>query len=267
MKSPFPGIDPWLEGSWGDVHTRLSVYCCDELQQRLPSDLRARIEEYVSVDVVEDESSNAPRLIAPEAPFVECRQRSVDLGSTPNVAVAEPVLIDDDFAESATTLRYIKIVDTKESNRVVTAIEFLSPANKTNRDGRGAFRNKQFALRQAQVNLVEIDLLRAGGWVLSGSFKKLPENLNAHYFAVVRRAESVQTEIYPMHLRARLPAIRIPLRPSDADVVLDLQKLIDMAYVNGSYGDDIDYRAAPVPPLSPEDQSWADEILKAANRR
>jgi hypothetical protein len=23
MKSPFPGMDPWLERSWGDVHSRL----------------------------------------------------------------------------------------------------------------------------------------------------------------------------------------------------------------------------------------------------
>jgi len=89
----------------------------------------------------------------------------------------------------------------------------------------------------------------------------------SHYIACVRRADSSQAEIYPINLWQRLPAIRIPLRPSDVDVVLDLQKLIEMSYVNGSYGDDIDYRAEPVPPLSADDQAWADALLKSQSRR
>ena len=48
-------------------------------------------------------------------------------------------------------------------------------------------------------------------------------------------------EIYPLPLAERLPAIRVPLRQSDADVSLDLQALIDQCYENGGY-DTIDYR-------------------------
>ena len=47
MPSPFPGMDPFLEAHWGDIHAALSIYARDQLQQRLPNDLVASVEEYV----------------------------------------------------------------------------------------------------------------------------------------------------------------------------------------------------------------------------
>ncbi len=43
MKSPFPGLDPYLEASWSDVHQRLITYAPDQLASQLPSELRARV--------------------------------------------------------------------------------------------------------------------------------------------------------------------------------------------------------------------------------
>jgi len=48
--SPFPGMDPWLEAYWGDVHASLTAYARDALQPNLPAGLKARIEEYVAVE-------------------------------------------------------------------------------------------------------------------------------------------------------------------------------------------------------------------------
>jgi hypothetical protein len=73
-------------------------------------------------------------------------------------------------------------------------------------------------------------------------------------------------EFYPLPLRQRLPAVRIPLRPADSDVLLDLQALIDLAYANGGY-DDIDYAQDPEPALDPDDADWADAVFRAAGRR
>lgn len=47
-KNPFPGMNPWMESHWGDVHTRLTMYSCDAIQRQLPADLHARVEEYLS---------------------------------------------------------------------------------------------------------------------------------------------------------------------------------------------------------------------------
>mgnify|MGYP002635107777 FL=1 len=49
-KSPFPGMDPYLEQFWGDVHASLIVYIRDHINEQLPSDLQARVEEGLMVD-------------------------------------------------------------------------------------------------------------------------------------------------------------------------------------------------------------------------
>src|SRR5215207_1862924 len=49
MKSPFPGLDPYLEERWGDVHQSLVTYAADQLGASLPDDLRARMEERISL--------------------------------------------------------------------------------------------------------------------------------------------------------------------------------------------------------------------------
>lgn len=57
MKSAFPGMDPYLESHWGDIHARLMVYASNQINSQLPDDLQARVEESVSVefDDLEDE--------------------------------------------------------------------------------------------------------------------------------------------------------------------------------------------------------------------
>ena len=70
-----------------------------------------------------------------------------------------------------------------------------------------------------------------------------------------------------MRLRDRLPALRIPLRPSDQEAVLDLQTLVDAVYADSRYDRTTDYRCAPAPPLQGEEATWADSVLKSAGRR
>ena len=53
MKSPFPGMDPYLEQFWGDVHTTLMVYARNQINESLPDDLQARVEESLSVETDE----------------------------------------------------------------------------------------------------------------------------------------------------------------------------------------------------------------------
>lgn len=43
MTSPFPGMDPYLEGHPGDVLASLTVYAADAINPQLPDDLVARV--------------------------------------------------------------------------------------------------------------------------------------------------------------------------------------------------------------------------------
>ena len=40
--SPFPGMDPYLESRWSDVHVKLIGFIGEALQPLLPPALRAR---------------------------------------------------------------------------------------------------------------------------------------------------------------------------------------------------------------------------------
>jgi hypothetical protein len=60
--------------------------------------------------------------------------------------------------------------------------------------------------------------------------------------------------------------MRILLRPSDEDVILELQPLVAQAYVRGRY-DTIDYSRPLDPPLNRTEAEFAERILKQAGKR
>jgi hypothetical protein len=256
MKSPFPGMDPYLERYWGDVHASLMVYLRDQINERLPADLQARVEETVSVDVIDGDS----RWLYPDVLVVEEPAALEYAPPATVVGAAEPRLIT--IPAESRTQRHLEIVDSNSGNRVVTAIEVLSPGNKTSESGRRLYRNKQRDYIQGRVNLVEIDLIRAGQFILAVPESAVPDSCRATYMICVRRVvQSHRAELYPIPLRDPLPAIRIPLRPNDTDLLLQLQPLIEHCYQSGRY-DRIDYRQPLRPALDADDQPWADALLR-----
>ncbi len=226
MKSPFPGMDPYLEAHWGDVHTTLMVYASRQLNTQLPSDLAARIEE--------------------------------------SEAEPDPARLQDE----PQTLRHIEIRDNADSGPIITAIEFLSPVNKVSSRGQVRYVLKQREFLDAGVNLVEIDLVRAGNYVLALQKDRLSAACRSAYLACVFRAtQRNQCAVYPMPLQKPLQNIHVPLRPTDEDAVLRLQELIDDCYRDGRYAAHLDYRLDPVPPFDESDARWIDAILREKGLR
>ena len=52
MSSPFPGMDPYLEAHWGDIHTRLMANASRKINLELPDDLQARVRRGAESDRV-----------------------------------------------------------------------------------------------------------------------------------------------------------------------------------------------------------------------
>jgi hypothetical protein len=257
MKSPFPGMDPYLEEHWRDVHHSFLTYARDAMQEYLPSDLRARLEERV---FVEPDLGDA-RGVYPDLRVIEYPRRKGDSGAvaTADVATADPIVIDSSL--EPTTEGYIEIVDVGSGNRVVTVVELLSASNKFAGEGQDQYRQKQREYLRGGVSLVEIDLLRAGRRALAVQAALVPPSHRTPYqICVTRGWKPHRHEVYRAPLQDKLPVIKVPLREGDADVPLDLQMLIDRCYHHGRY-DDIDYRVAPPPPLSAEDDAWIHELL------
>ena len=256
MPGPFPGMDPFLEDFWGDVHASLTLYTRNALQSQLPPDLCARVEEYLGIATVgEDERHIQPDVRVAERPQPPARGRD-DAGGTAvaEAVAASPRVFIPLLTIEPPTLRRVRVID-KQSGRVVTAIEYLSPFNKRGA-GRRAFRRKQSQLREAGVNLVEIDLLRRGRWTVSVPEYEVPPHVAYPYRVCVLRAdEEKPAEMYETDLRQPLPNIRVPLRPDDKDVLLNLQRLLEMAWQDGGY-DAILRRQEDLPPLRKEDAQW-----------
>jgi hypothetical protein len=84
------------------------------------------------------------------------------------------------------------------------------------------------------------------------------------YCVMVSRWEQrPEAELFPISIREKLPAIPIPLRSPDPDVVLELQPIVNALYDAAGY-DDYLYDSPINPPLNPEDARWAAALL--ANR-
>jgi hypothetical protein len=228
MRGPFPGMDPYLERHWGDVHQAFVTYIRDMLQPQLPEHLRARMQERVYIELPE----GMKREYYPGI-------RLIDLDIEPK------------------TESYVQVIDVRSGHRVVTTIEVVSPTNKRAGEGKRLYLQKRQDMIFRGANIVEIDLLRSGDWLLPISPERIMPAHQTTYLAWIWRVrDPTRMTVFRIPLRARLPVLPIPLCPTDAEIPLDLQNVLDLCYRNGGY-DDIDYSVPPSPPLSDDDGDWA----------
>ncbi len=259
-ENPFPGMNPYLERYWRDLHTSLITYASDTLQETLPDALRARAEARVFLEKIDSETEQ--RISSLDVIVVERPGWQKDDGggtATMERPVAKPLKFRVPFCE--TTQRYLEILDAADGNRVVSMIEFLTPSNKVPGKGRALYLRKREECEEAGVNVVEIDLQRRGRPTTFADCNFFNRHIRPTYHTSVWRANDPEGgECYPMPLREPLPVIAIPLREDDADATLDLQALVDQAYRRGHYNA-ADFTRRPDPPFSADDEAWIDSVL------
>lgn len=258
MPSPFPGMDPYLEGSlWTSVHTELTVEIARQLSPLLhPRYIAMTTRRFVmegpeGVDVTSLESY--PDVAVRAAGPITAKTRTSEIAAAPlQMTTPIPAPIPHVTIE-------IRDVATRQ---LVTAIEVLSPTNK-----RGSGREEYVAKRQrvlrSTAHLIEIDLLRRGARVpMEGVLPSVP------YFVILSRFESrPRCDVWPIAFDASLPSVPVPLLSGDADVTLDLQRAFSTVYDVFGYQLAIDYTKLPEVPLSPDAGAWADGLLRAAGLR
>ncbi len=258
MPSPFPGMNPFLEqtDAWHDFHEAFCPACREALVPQVRPRYIVKLDEHV---YIQELSSEERRLIGRAdvavtqggvATATQARTHALD-------APAYGHLLPSVDLER---LSYVEIRD-RETRRLITVIELLSPSNKTPGGDRDQYVSKRWHLIYSGVNLVEIDLLRGG---TRPPTEELPE---CDYYVMVARAQEwPRVGLWPFRLRDALPTIPVPLRAPDPDAQLDLKALLERIYDAAGY-EEYMYRGAPEPPLAPEDARWADELLRTAGRR
>lgn len=251
-------MDPYLESRWSDVHSALVIAIRESLQPGLPADLRTRAEERVLLEDAEAATEPAHRA---DVAVVETDPppRPATPPASGQVTV-EPIVIT--YHEEHITEPWVQIIDSRQGQRVITAIEVLSPWNKAPGRLNTMYRRKLSDYRRGDVSVVELDLLRQPPRTrMAVRTEDLPQDRRTPYLACIRNAWAPQQWIvYPLPLRARLPRIPIPLRQSEAPVDLDLQPLVERVYTGGGH-DDIDYSKPAEPPLVAEDAAWAQALI------
>ena len=260
MPSPFPGMDPWLErpAVFPTVHGHLVYNLHAALNAILPAGYAATTDSRVYVDPelrrIPDVGLHGPT----HPPADDPNGFAAALAGAGLLAVeAEPV--SDPIEE-----RYLKIFSV-DDDRLVTAVEVVSPTNKKpGEDGRVSYRQKQGEYRASGVNLVEIDLLRGGPHTTAVSEDQLRAAGPFDYHVCVTAACHARTcFVAPIRLTDRLPLLPIPLDPGVPPVTVDLQAVFDRCYDEGRYGFLAKYdRRQPDPPLTAEQQAWAEGILR-----
>lgn len=261
--SPFLGMDPYLEDPqvWPGFHHALA----EEIRAQLNDQIGPKYFADVEVRTVMQELGVAARQVMyPDAAILERKPRVVretavsTLSPTklPPAPVRRPVTLP-----TQTRLRAVQIYVT-ETAELITTIEILSPFNKQAGDGVEEYRRKRRRVLQADLHLVEIDLLRGG--LRPGAEVAYPP-LAADYVLLVNRAnpgaERV-SDIWPVALPETMPTLPIPLAAPDADATLELTAVLQSVYRRGGYGWRLDY-SLPVPPpaLTPEMSAWVTQLL------
>ena len=111
------------------------------------------------------------------------------------------------------------------------------------------------------ASLIEIDLLRGGQ-----RMPMLDPWPDGPYFLMVARARKApeRCHVYPGHFRTPLPQVPVPLVKPEADLVLDLQPLVEDIYLRSRYDHNIDYDKPLENQLASDDAAWLQQQLRLA---
>jgi len=227
MPSPFPGMDPYLEGEklWPAFQHQLVACLYQTLLPGLVDRYRARVghrryatEQALFTSIIREEH---------EEEFIEIRQRN--------------------------------------DSRLITLVDVVSPTNKTTSAGRAAYLEKRKEAKSSNSNLVEIDLVLQGQPMLDYSREGLPDW--DHAVTVTRATQPERYEIYTATLQKKLPKFRLPLAADDRDTVLDLQTVFSRCFDQANFMGQIDYLREPPTRVAADDRKWIDEMLRQQKLR
>ena len=259
MPNPFPGVNPYVEvsGRWEGFHTVLISQCSLVLNQVLPDNYIAVVEERIELSVDEPDGERR-RQRRPDVSVVRDVYSARVAGGGPAAVLDVEPAVRTLTAYEELPEAYIDIRSVPD-DELITSVELLSPTNKI-APGRGEYWAKRAALLRGTASLVEIDLL------LGGRRPEVREPMpDGDFAAIVSRGDRrPQCEVYAWSIRRALPRLPVPLRPGEPDVVLDLAAAYETTFTGGRYAKAVRYDRPLPGPLSDADRAWVAERAAAA---
>lgn len=262
MPCPFPGMDPYIERPeiWPDFHDSLITAIRGAIQPLLRPRYAALTQDRLYV-------VEAGRPVRPDLAIVQAathRPRGPHESGTAILEPDSPAVFELLREEIRQPL--IHIIEPAAGNRVVTAIEVLSPDNKASGAGRVSYLRKRDEFWEGGVNLVEIDLLRSGQATVRLSVERLEELRPWRYLVAVTRTWALRQEVYAVPLDHRLPRVGIPLAENEPDITLDLQAALAHCWEEGPYPELLHYDGLPPGELTDAETAWCQQVAGASGR-
>jgi hypothetical protein len=213
-------MDPYIErpSLWADFHDHLITTIKTQLQPLLRPRYVAMMQDRLYV--VRDRQSRRPDIAVVRSPVHE-RAGS----ATAVLDVDTPVIFEVQREEIREPL--IEIIEPAAGNRIITAIEVLSPDNKRPGPGRASYVAKRDQYQAGGANVIEIDLLVEGESTVALTPEQLRSLTPWQYLVSVSRWP-IREEMYPIPLASRLPKIAVPLADEVRDIRLDNQYKIKL---------------------------------------
>jgi hypothetical protein len=251
MKSPFPGMDPYLEhpSLWPDVHNRLIAAIADTLVPQVAPNYYVALEQRTYLLKPDD----VVLVGRPDVAMVAKERAPTPLAVTsPEISVLDvDVPMSDEINETYLEIREV------QTRQIVTILELLLPTNKLNDDGRKQYQDKRTTIFRTRTSLVEIDLLRAGE-----AMSVVGNRARSDYRILVSRGwERPHARLYTFSVRRPIPEIPVPLRKGEAEPILSLNEIFHALYTRARFDLRLDYTQPAVPPLEDDVAAWAAALL------
>jgi hypothetical protein len=224
-------MDPIIEQfDWQHFHVGMTMEIARLLGPQLP--------EYyqLSAELVVKENENPdlegkPSTYRPDIGVVQTSQRTKQNGGGSVATLTPP---SRQVTMPMPKQRELRIRDVR-NQRLVTAIEVLSPSNKK---GLGSTRHalKLQSYWDASVSTVDIDLLRRGDYPYANEELQLkPTDEAVTDYRIISVIPEGPASVWEFGVLDQLPTIPIPLNPLDRPVVLNLQHAFTELYAYSTY--------------------------------
>lgn len=258
-------MDPYLEHPrfFPDFHNSFIVSLKQAIQPKLPEPYYAKTEERIWIEWPE-------RAVLPDVDVLYASHRPPAKQDVGRVAVLEETAVEVEAVDLSNGIEvhewslHIYAGRPGDEARLVTAIELLSPSNKSaGSEGRTAYLRKQAEMLDRTVHLLEIDFLRSGEHTTLIPRHRLAKPFDYHIAVRDLNLPPTRMYSYPILLENPLPRLAIPLLAGEGYVVIELQSVFDRCYDTGSYRREIDYRReVPEPPLGEARTDWARQCIE-----
>lgn len=252
MKSPFPGMDPYLEhpSLWPDVHNRLIAALADDLSARVAPRYYVGLERRTYLLKADD------MVFIGRPDIAVAATTGVPVFASQPVTTSVTVLEVDVPMQDEVSENFLEIHEVK-TGKLITILELLSPVNKLHKQGREEYERKRGYVFRSWTNLVEIDLLRAGD-----PMPVVGAQVQSDYRILVSRGiQRPRAWLIAFTLRQPIPAFTLPLLPDDDEPEVALNRILHALYQRARFDLRLDYTQAPIPPLAEADATWARELI------